>query len=79
MDVLEKYDAAFKRALGLSDSENLSKLAYQGHEKWDSVGHMTLVATLEEEFSVTLDLDDVIDFESYLVGKDILVRYGIKF
>jgi hypothetical protein len=40
---------------------------------------MTLVATLEDEFAVALDLDDVIDFENYAVGKEILVRYGITF
>jgi acyl carrier protein len=79
MEAIDKYDAAFRRAFGLSDSEPLDNLAYQGHEKWDSVGHMTLVATLEDIFAVALDLDDVIDFENYAVGKEILVRYGISF
>lgn len=79
METIYRYDSAFRRALGISETEQLEGLAYQGHEKWDSVGHMTLVATLEDEFSVTLDLDDVIDFESYLVGREILVRYGINF
>jgi acyl carrier protein len=79
MEAIDKYNSVFRRALGLSDSEPLESLAYQGHQKWDSVGHMTLVAALEDEFAVALDLDDVIDFENYAVGKEILVRYGISF
>lgn len=77
--MIEKYDSAFRRALGISEDEKLENLSYQGHEKWDSVGHMTLIATLEADFSISLDLDDVIDFENYVIGKEILVRYGLRF
>jgi len=73
----ETYDMVFKKSLLLDGSVELESLAYQGVDSWDSVGHMALVAELEEAFSVSLEMDDVIDFESYSVGKEILRRYGV--
>ena len=44
---------------------------------WDSVGHMTLVAALEDEFDIMMDTDDIIDFSSFEVGKQILKKYDV--
>lgn len=34
-------------------------------EKWDSFGHMRLVMTVEERFGVTLDMDQVLEIDSF--------------
>ena len=39
---------------------------------------MTLMSSLESEFSITLDTDDIIDFSSFKKGKEILGKYKIK-
>lgn len=78
MSNLEKYDSVFRKSLDLDEQADLSLLAYQGVMQWDSVGHMALIATLEDAFSISLDLDDVIDFDSYTSGKTILGKYGIS-
>ena len=49
MTNLEKYNQAFAEALEISQSQ-LPGLEYQGIEQWDSVGHMGLVAALEDVF-----------------------------
>ena len=59
--------------------EQLAGLQYQGIELWDSVGHMSLVAALEDEFDIMIDTDDIIDLSSYEKGKEILAKYGVEF
>ena len=49
MTNLEKYKKAFCDAFETTE-EKLVGLKYQGVELWDSVGHMTLVANLQEQF-----------------------------
>jgi acyl carrier protein len=73
---LEKYIAAFIEAFGI-EGDRLPELKYQDIPEWDSVGHMTLVAFIEEQFDIMLDTDDIIDLSSFEVGKEILAKYGI--
>ena len=37
-----------------------------------------MIAELEDKFEIMLDTDDIIDFSSYEIGKDILKKYGIE-
>ena len=53
-------------------------LKYNTIPKWDSVGHMGMIAKLEETFNITFEMDDIIDFSSFSVGKKILKKYKIK-
>jgi acyl carrier protein len=46
--------------------------------EWDSVGHMALIAILEDAFNIELDTDDIIDLSSFEKGKEILKRYGVE-
>ena len=79
MTNLEKYNQAFVEALEISEAQ-LPGLEYQGIEQWDSVGHMGLVATLEDAFDIMMDTDDIIDLSSYEKGKEILTKnYEIIF
>jgi len=78
MTNLEKYNNAFIENLQLSETQ-LAGLQYQGTELWDSVGHMTLMAALEDAFDIMLDTDDIIDFSSYEKGKEILKKYKVEF
>lgn len=80
MSNLEKYNKAFTEALEVTEDQ-LAGLKYQNITTWDSVGHMTLIAALEDAFDIMLDTDDVIDLSSYEKGKEILEKeeYGVKF
>lgn len=80
MTNLEKYNEAFISALEISP-EQLPGLKYQDIQTWDSVGHMSLVAALEDAFDIMMDTDDMIDLSSYEKGIEILSKeeYGVKF
>lgn len=77
MTNLEKYINAF--AEGLEIDANIVKegLEYQSIPEWDSVGHMGLIACLEDAFDIMMDTDDIIDFSSYEKGKEILKKYSV--
>lgn len=76
MDNLKKYNEIMMESF-LVDEEQLKGLEYQSVQDWDSVGHMTMTAMLEEAFDIMLDTDDIIDFSSYEKGIEILKKYGI--
>ena len=76
---IQEYNAVFKELFSLPESRLDEALLYQSVESWDSVGHMELISRLEDVFSINIDMDDVIDFSSYVTGKKILSKYGVKF
>ena len=80
MTNLEKYNKAFIATFEITE-EQLSGLKYQDITAWDSVGHMALIAALEDAFDIMMDTDDIIDFSSYEKGKEILSKseYGVEF
>jgi acyl carrier protein len=76
--VLDRYEQVFRKVFNLSEAEKPETLEYQSIKQWDSVGHMALIATIESEFSIELEVDDVIDFSSFEEGRKILEKYGIS-
>ena len=78
MDNLQTYQNAFKKLFDV-DNPTLDTLVYQGIPEWDSISHMELMTILEKEFSIEMDIDDIIDFSSFDVGKNILAKYGVQF
>jgi len=47
-------------------------------EGWDSMGHLNLVAALEQEFGVSIDIGDVMEMVSVKKIREILLRYGAQ-
>lgn len=78
MSNLENYINVFADVFSV-DKEEVIKLKYQDIDSWDSVGHMALMAAIEEKFDIFLDMDDVIDFSGFDVGKQILIKYNVNF
>lgn len=78
MTNLEKYNQAFTEIFGITE-DKLEGLKYQAIETWDSIGHMSLIAALEDAFEIMLDTDDIIDLSSYEKGKEILAKYDLEF
>ncbi|MEG1107022.1 MAG: acyl carrier protein [Eubacterium sp.] len=78
MTNLEKYEQVFVEALEIEKSL-LEGLEYQSIESWDSVGHMALIAELEDTFDIMMDTDDIIDLSSFEKGKEILGKYDVEF
>lgn len=79
MNNAEKYKIVFSKSLSIESSKVSSELKYNDIPEWDSIGHMTLISGLEEEFNISIETDDIIDFSSFEKGKEILKKYKVSF
>ena len=79
MSALDIYNQAFIEVITVTPKELNESLVYQSVPHWDSVGHMQLITVLEDAFDIMLDTDDIIDFSSYEIGKEILKKYDVDF
>lgn len=77
MTNLEKYKKAFTETLEVGE-DKLESLEYQAIPEWDSVGHMGLIAAIEDAFDIMMDTDDIIDFNSFEKGIELLKKYDIE-
>ncbi|HET6286022.1 MAG TPA: acyl carrier protein [Amycolatopsis sp.] len=71
-EVAGKLREVFVEALDLDGDVDVENLKYRDIEAWDSVGHMALVAAIEDEFEVEFDTDQVIDMSSFKVAVDMV-------
>jgi len=79
VDNLTKYKQAFTDSFASLDGDTaFEELAYESITEWDSVGHMGLIAEMEEAFNIEMSMDDVIDFSSFEKGKEVLLRYKVS-
>jgi|TARA_B110000305_G_scaffold155205_1_gene171893 acyl carrier protein len=76
MSSIDKYRKVFKECFQYDG--DVDDLEYQSIEEWDSVAHMQLMAELEDEFKVEMDIDDIIDFSSFKEGIKILSKYDVE-
>ena len=78
MNNKEKYQNIFIKSLSIDSKKFNENLKYNDIPEWDSIAHMTLVAALEEEYKITLETDDIIDFSSFKKGISILKKYNVN-
>ena len=78
MTNLEKLTNVFAETFEI-DADQTKGLVYQGIEAWDSVGHMSLIAAIEDTFGIQMDTDDIIDLSSFEKAQEILAKYGVEF
>ncbi len=76
MSAREKYNNAFFESLDVTEDQ-LKGLSYQDVPAWDSVGHMGLISELEDAFDIQFETDDIVDFNSYEKGIELLKKYNI--
>jgi len=79
MENKQKYDQAFIESFSVDESKLSENLEYESIPEWDSVGHMGLIAELEEAFDIEMEMDDIIDFSSYKKGFELVAKYGVEF
>lgn len=76
-DLSKIYDEVLMKSFEVSKNK-LDKLEYESVPQWDSVGHMAMIASLEEAFDIVFEMDDIIDFSSYKAGIKLLKKYKIN-
>jgi len=76
MTNIEKYKNAFVEGLEV-DLDGVENLTMENCDRWDSIGQMSLIAILEDSFSVEFEPDEVMMFTSYSKGLSILSNHNI--
>ena len=79
MNNLNKYKKVFTQVFNINETALNDDLLAEQVSYWDSISHLNLISTLEDEFDIMLDADDILDFRSYKKGIGILKKYNIKF
>lgn len=74
--VEQRVSRVFVETLNLDAAQGADRLVYNEIEGWDSVGHMMLVAGLEQEFDCMLEMDDILDMSSFAKAVEIMCRYA---
>jgi acyl carrier protein len=74
----EKYDKVFIESFSVSADQLNDKFVYQCVPAWDSVGHMGMIAALEDAFGIMMETEDIIEFGSYTIGIEKIKKYGVE-
>jgi acyl carrier protein len=77
MSKIEKLNNIFKEIFSVDDAA-LAGLNKDNVDGWDSVHQLSLTSTIEDEFDIMLDAEDIIEFTSYENAKKILAKYEIE-
>ena len=70
-DVKELISEVF----GIDEDDVTLELSQQTLDNWDSMNHLKLVTAVEEEFDVSLTMDDIEEITSIAKLIDILEKY----
>lgn len=74
----EKYDKVFVDCFSVTPDVLNENFTYQCVAAWDSVGHMGMIAALEDAFEIMMETEDIVEFGSYTIGIEKLKKYGIS-
>ena len=78
MNIKKKYTEIFIKSLSMNKKDFREDLKFGELSNWDSVGHMTLISTLEDRFDISIQAEDIIEFNSFKKGLKILKKYKLK-
>lgn len=74
-----KLEDVIREALSLGNDVELQDATGPGAiPAWDSLGHVTIMAALEEKYSVSLELDEVMQIQSIADIKNVLMTKGVS-
>lgn len=74
---MNKLIDCFVQTFAIEKEAVTRELAYQSIPQWDSVGHMALVAEIENTFNVTFDTDDIIGMSDFSKAVEMLKKHGV--
>ena len=78
MTNLEKLNKIFCEVFSVEESALNNDFDNKSVDGWDSVHHLSLTSSVEDEFDIMLDAEDILEFTSYESAKKILAKYEIE-
>ncbi len=78
MNNLEKLNRIFCEGFSVEESALNSEFNNCNVDNWDSVHQLSLTSSVEDEFDIMLDAEDILEFTAYDNAKAILAKYEIE-
>ena len=78
MTNIEKLNHIFCEVFSVEESALNSEFNNYSVEGWDSVHQLSLTSSVEDDFDIMLDAEDILEFTSYDNAKKVLVKYDIE-
>lgn len=77
MNNMQEYKRIFVELFSLDENEVNEGIVMENVELWDSVGHVNLVATIEDTFHIEMTIEEMSELVSFEAGIVILRKYGV--
>ncbi|MFA7116525.1 MAG: acyl carrier protein [Bacteroidales bacterium] len=77
MKNIELYNNTFIKVFDVDENKLNEKFTEKNIEFWDSLRQLAITNALEEKFDIMFDPEDIMEFNSYEKGKEILKKYKI--
>jgi acyl carrier protein len=77
MTTVNRLATVFEKAFGFDPQQFSVQLAPEEVPNWDSIGHMNLVASLEQEFNLQFEVDEIMEMSSAQKILDIMRARGV--
>jgi acyl carrier protein len=74
----EKVKEIFRVVFELPPAADVTHIEQKTQSNWDSLGHVTLIAALESEFSIRLDIADTLRINSFETTLQFLEEKGVE-
>ncbi|MGA2156845.1 MAG: acyl carrier protein [Bryobacteraceae bacterium] len=78
MTVLARVGRVFNEAFAVPAEAISRQTLFDDVPKWDSLGHLSMVAILEREFGVQFEVDEVMEMASVQIILNVLAKKGIQ-
>jgi acyl carrier protein len=75
-DVDDRLMHCFGSVFPSAPSEEIQAVKFEEITGWDSLRGVTLLAVLEEEFGVQMDLPELLELETFEAVKQLLMQSG---
>jgi len=78
MENLLKYNEIFTKVFNVKENMLDKSFTFKDVDAWDSIAHLSLISELEDTFDIMFETEDILHYESYLNGLNILRKYGVE-
>ena len=69
-----RLQAIFRAVFEVPQSRDVTTVRQISEKSWDSLAHATLVAAIESEFGISIDISDALEMTSFEATKEILAE-----
>jgi acyl carrier protein len=74
-EIHSKVLEIFAQTLGVSVGDITPDMAYNSHERWDSLTHLELISNLEQAFGIDIPMEESITMTTVKKTEDLIARY----